>query len=473
MTNDKSMTKSKVLKIVLLFLFISFLILPEMKGLAQEDLDEACLDLAEKGCQNLGADACRKELEKCEEYYQKESARIEEDLSKTEKEKKTLENKVSSLKKKIQNLSYQINQSNLIIKDLGIQIEDTQESIKETSSEIGESTENLVNILRNIYEEDEKTTIEILLSENDLSDFFDNLVSLEMLDSRSKDLLKDIKILKSNLEEQEVSLDEEQQELRQIVEVQTIQKKESAKTKEEQEYYLGLTEKEYQKYVQEQKETQRKASEIRARIFDLIGVPKAPTFGEAYEMARYVEGLTGVRPAFLLAVLTQESSIGKNVGQCYLPSDPKENIRRKIMAPGPPTTKRNDVSNFLQITGELGRDPYATPVSCPMSYGWGGAMGPAQFIPTTWMIYRDRLRGITGRPADPWNIQDAFLAAAVYLSDYGAAKQTYNGEFNAALSYFAGPSWYKSSYKNIYKRDYGYPVMRITDGYEADIKSLQ
>jgi hypothetical protein len=132
-----------------------------------------------------------------------------------------------------------------------------------------------------------------------------------------------------------------------------------------------------------------------------------------------------------------------------------------------------DVQPFLIITKELGRDSFSTPVSCPMSYGWGGAMGPAQFIPSTWIIYRDRLRDIIGKPADPWSIKDSFLAAALYLSDYGAAKQTYDGEFNAALSYFAGPSWYKSSYADVYRRDYGYPVMAIVKAYESDIAKIK
>ena len=140
----------------------------------------------------------------------------------------------------------------------------------------------------------------------------------------------------------------------------------------------------------------------------------------------------------------------------------------------------SNVPYFLEIieklnkVKDLARDPFETPVSCPMSYGWGGAMGPAQFMPKTWgkYGYGDRVEKITGKASDPWDIKDAFLASALYLSDYGAAKQTYNDEFNAALSYFAGPSWYKSMYKNVYKRDYGYPVMRIVESYEKDIKKL-
>ena len=455
-------------------LFSSALILPSF--LLAQDLNDLCqLDRIEQECSNLEPTECRKLLEGCEAYYQEQSNKIEEDLTKTGEEKKTLENKIYSLKKKIQNLNYQINQSNLIIKDLKFQIEDTEDSIGNTSLKIEDSRQKLANILRNIYEEDQKPLIEILVSGDSVSNFFDNLVSLERLNSKNKELLQNIKLLKTNLENQKESLDEEKQDLENIVEIQTVQKQQSSQSKKEQEYYLELTEQEYQKYLAEKQEVDQKAAEIRARIFELIGVPKAPTFGEAYEIAKYVESITGVRPAFLLAVLTQESNIGKNVGQCYLKDIEigagevikTSTVISRVMKP------TRDVQPFLTITKELGRDSFSTPVSCPMSYGWGGAMGPAQFIPSTWMIYRDRLRDIMGEPADPWSIKDSFLAAALYLADYGTAKQTPEGEFNAALSYFAGPGWYNSKYGSVYKRDYGYPVMAIAKAYESDIAKIK
>jgi len=101
-----------------------------------------------------------------------------------------------------------------------------------------------------------------------------------------------------------------------------------------------------------------------------------------------------------------------------------------------------------------------------MSYGYGGAMGPAQFIPTTWMLYRDKVKGITGKTADPWNIKDAFLAAALYLADYGATKQTYNAEWKAAMIYSSGST-------NLSYRFYGDSVMKITAEYEEDIKEIE
>jgi len=463
----------RIFKLVIFFLFLFFLsaVVPLASGTKAEaeDFEQTCqVERIEKECNNLSQLECRMLLEKCEEYYQEQSEEIQKDISKTEQEKRTLKNKVDTLKKKIKNLDYQIYQSNLIVKDLGIQIGDTKTSIVKTSLKIEDSKSKLANILRTIYEEDQKPIIEILIAENNLSDFFDNLMALEVLNVKSKELLQNIKILKSNLENQKQSLGEEKDDLGRMVKLQTLQKEESSKTQKEQEYYLKLTEKEYQNQLQKKEEVEKKAAEIRSRIFELIGVPKAPTFGEAYEIAKYVESITKVRPVFLLAVLTQESNIGKNVGQCYLRDVltgagifiKTEKTIQRVMSP------KRDVSPFLQITKELGRDSFNTSVSCPMSYGWGGAMGPAQFIPSTWMIYRDRLKEINGKPADPWNVKDAFLAAAFYLSDYGATKQTYDGEWKAAMIYFSGTT--NSKYKF-----YGDSVMKITKQYEEDIAKLE
>ncbi|PIS17308.1 MAG: hypothetical protein COT59_01340 [Candidatus Nealsonbacteria bacterium CG09_land_8_20_14_0_10_42_14] len=234
-----------------------------------------------------------------------------------------------------------------------------------------------------------------------------------------------------------------------------------------------MTEAEYQKQLEEKESVEKRAQAIRERIFELIGVPEAPTFGEALEIAKVVSSLTGVRPAFLLAVLTQESNIGSNVGQCYLKDAATGN---GVRVNGTPISKvmksSRDVQPFLQITQALGRDPFNTPVSCPIPSvgGYGGAMGPAQFIPSTWMIYKDRIAQLKGSAADPWNISDAFLAAAVYLSDVGATKKTHDYEWCAAVSYFSGSC---SLSNQIRYEFYGDSVMAIAARYEQDIKEIE
>ena len=129
-----------------------------------------------------------------------------------------------------------------------------------------------------------------------------------------------------------------------------------------------------------------------------------------------------------------------------------------------------DIQPFLSITKELGRDWQNTRVSCPMSIGYGGAMGPGQFIPSTWIGYRDRVKAITGKPADPWNIRDAFIATGLYVSDYGAKKQTYDGEWRAAMIYFSGTSK-RTSYN--YYGFYGDSVMAIAKQLQKDIDIIE
>jgi membrane-bound lytic murein transglycosylase B len=124
---------------------------------------------------------------------------------------------------------------------------------------------------------------------------------------------------------------------------------------------------------------------------------------------------------------------------------------------------KRDVPIFLEITQNLGRNFSDTPVSCPMSIGWGGAMGPAQFIPDTWEKYGEKVKGITNKTADPWNIKDAFLGAGLYLKDLGVL----NNEFKAVMKYFSGSSWSK------WEEFYGNSVLSIAKQYEADIKEIE
>jgi membrane-bound lytic murein transglycosylase B len=128
-----------------------------------------------------------------------------------------------------------------------------------------------------------------------------------------------------------------------------------------------------------------------------------------------------------------------------------------------------DQAPYLAITSELGLDPETQPLSCPWGGGWGGAMGPAQFIPSTWAIYKAKIANITGNnPPNPWSPRDAFTASGVYLTELGAAGGNYTAERTAALKYYAGGNWNKPA--NAF---YGNSVMKIATDYQAQIDVLQ
>ncbi|MDP2735659.1 MAG: lytic murein transglycosylase [bacterium] len=416
---------------------------------------------------------------------EEEIAAIEGDITKTQQEKKTLQNQISLLQSQIQKLNLQISQSNLLIGDLQTQIVDTGFSIGKTEEDVEAKKQQLSELLRRLYRENQRSMVEIVLAGPTLSDFFNNLAALQSLQDRNKELLESTIDLSLYLRGQKDKLETEKDQTENFVKIQILQKQESQNLTQQNQQLLQVTqgrETEYQKLLADR---QQQAQEIRSRIFELIGVPDAPTFGEAVEIAETIAAQTGVRAAFLLAVLTQESNLGKNVGQCYMTDPATGNGIRistgahvtRVMKPMGLSGRKGDVNDFIRITQALGRDSLNTPVSCPIPSvgGYGGAMGPAQFIPTTWALYEARLQSILGRPGDPWNIKDAFLASALYLADVGATKggtsqKVYEYEWCAAVSYFSGNC---SLSNQIRYEFYGDSVMAIAARYEQDIKTLK
>ncbi len=395
-------------------------------------------------------EAERERLEQELERLEREIAEKEQDITATEEEKRTLRNRIAQLENEIGYLSSQIERNELIIQDLGSEIESTEQSIQETTRKIEESKEELSEVLRTMYMEDRASTVEILLVEEDLSSVFNNLNSLQRLSEETRSILDDVRDMRSSLAGYKEDLQEDQEEARRTAQIMEAQKEQEEAARRRQEDLYEMTEEEYQEYVAEKERLEERKEEINQRLVELVGIPDVdmPTFEEAVDVAEWVHGHTGIRPAFLLSIIMQESALGRNVGQCYI-ADTSSGASRHIntgqtfsngIATPANGANRDDLSIFLTITSELGRDPHETPVSCPMSYGYGGAMGPAQFIPSTWQSVRSSVSNTLGREPDPWEVSDSFLASGTLLRDLGGV----NNERRAALQYFAGSNWQAS-----------------------------
>jgi len=208
--------------------------------------------------------------------------------------------------------------------------------------------------------------------------------------------------------------------------LQQIQKQAVAAEQQEKKDLLSQTKGQEDNFQRMMTRAQQDAASIRSNLYLLEGVGVSMPLEKAYQYAKKAGSLTGVRPAFLLAILKKETSWGNNLGS--------GNWRRDM--------KSTEQKAFLKITEKLGRNPDTTPVSKKPWYGWGGAMGPAQFLPTTWLAYEERIANFTGHnPPDPWDIEDAFVAAGIKLAQGGASTRTYDAEWKAAQVYFAGSRW--------------------------------
>ncbi len=404
---------------------------------------------------------------------QAEQAQAQKDLAVAQTKSSSLQNDIKLLAAKIKTEQLNIQAKNLIIKTLGSSIATKQSEINVLDARITQNKKDIANILRQIQIEDSITILEILLSSETISEYLNHTITLESLQREMSILTAQLvsneassTIAKNNLvTKQNAAID-----ARYVI-LQEQKALEANKAKQAQLLSISKTnEKAYTTLVTAKK---KEADAIRARLFALAGGSNPIPFGQAYQYALSAQKKTGIDPAFLLAVLTQESNLGTNQGTCYLTnpstgagvSVKSGRVFTNVMSP------TRDVPPFFTITKELNVDPLHTVVSCPQSVGWGGAMGPAQFIASTWMLFSKRIGSALGfsSMANPWNPQDAFMAAALYLSDLGASSGTYTAESNAACKYYSGGSCTKSALI----ASYAVSVMNLTSTIQAEINKLQ
>lgn len=392
-------------------------------------------------------------------------ANFEKQLAATKGEKQTLANKIKQLKKEQATLQLKIKETAVRLKDIQKKLTKTEETIAVTQQKHDRLKGELAKLVRLLQQKDQELFILSLTAQGGLSDVFVESKNYEMLSLDINSLVQQTKAVEQKLDEQHLVYSGQQDDTQKLLTLTNLQQNALKGKLLEQSDLLKVTQGQETAYQNMLQDSQRRAAQIRSRIYELLGVSTQINFGQAVSIAQWVSAQTGVPPAFLLAILTQESNLGKNVGTCNRPSDPPEKSWKAIMKPD------RDQEPFVAVTKNLGRDPDITPVSCPMhdkqgnQIGWGGAMGPAQFIPSTWIKHAKEVMTLTGKSqADPWDIRDAFVAAAILLKVNGA-DATSDGQWRAAMRYFSGGT-------NTRYRFYGDNVATLTTKYEQDIKDL-
>lgn len=382
------------------------------------------------------------------ERLQNELSALEQEIAAKQKEldgqkgqSVSLSRDIAILTTNIKKAKLDINLKNLLIKKLGGEITQKNKQIQTLSSKIETEKETLAQLIRKDREIDNKSLLGIILSQESVSESYKDISSFASLKRAIKVSVNEIRGIKTETETEKKTLEKKKDE-----ETDTKAKLENAKkevelNEKEKQQLLSISkdkEKEYQKILAEK--AKRKA-EILSALFNLRDVSAIP-FSKALEYAKTAQVKTGIRPAFLLAILTQESNLGANQGSCYLTnvdtgagvSSKTNNVVNNVMKPN------RDIKPFIDITTDLGRDPYKTLVSCPLAGGgYGGAMGPSQFIPSTWNLLKSRIaNALDIKTPDPWYPKDAFMASALYLTDLGADGDSYTSERNAACRYYSG-----------------------------------
>jgi membrane-bound lytic murein transglycosylase B len=398
------------------------------------------------------------EKAKCQSEYdalQKEIAEWQKVLDETKAKKDTLQGDVTILNAQIAKAEKEIKQRNIVVNTLTAEINQKLKNITSLEKKIENNKGLLANLLKKKDQNEIDPIFYLLLSSKDLSNLIVDVDEISQINQGLQDLFVELRSVKSETQKEKADLDlKKNKELDAKYEVE-LKKKEINKDQTEKKQLLNITTQVASNYQQVLSDRQRQAEVIRSALFDLRDTTGI-TFSKALEYANYAGEKTGVRPAMILAILSQESDLGKNIGSCYVSDlttgdgvgkNTGSRFERVMYAPLPGSTSNrpNDTAVFEQITKALKMTWSTTPVSCPpgatyfVGRGFGGGMGPTQFIPSTWQGFVSRLKNTLGVSVpNPWNPQHAIMATAMYISDLGASGGTYTAERNAACSYYSG-----------------------------------
>ncbi len=372
-------------------------------------------------------------------------------ISGYKKQGDSLNNEVKRLGTKIESINLRIRAIKLNISQIDNQIQDTQSKIIDTQDTITSRKRAIGTLIRDLYQADQSGLMEVFLQKPRLSDFFSEVNDATLVKSSLQSKLVEVVSLHEQLVDQKQELAAAKADAEEAKQYQDAQRSESEKVRQQQKQLLDVTRGQESRYRTLLQQTKQTAAQIRSRIFELLGGGEL-SFEQAYQFAKVASGATGVRPAIILAVLDRESALGRNVGKCSYTTamNPKEQ----------PT--------FLEITKNLGLNPETMMVSCPNADGvYGGAMGPAQFIPSTWKMYEDQIKSVTGKSqVSPWNSGDAFIATGLYMRDAGAAAGTIAKEREAAARYYAGGRWKRFLWT------YGQAVINRAEKFQDDIEAI-
>ncbi len=318
----------------------------------------------------------------------------------------------------------------------------------------------LTGLLREIRAESDDPLFGSMLSGDDMTRALNNPDRFRTVGDRIRGILDDMRSSREQVAVEKASLEELKQEHEELL---------GDKLEEKQTLASDLTE--TQADLADQRKViadlQSKLNALRSRYSELLG--ESVSTDDILKAAKFAASATGMNKSFLLGVLVQESNKGQSVGTC----DYKESKMTSTQ-----------LSALKKIADELDYNYKKLKFSCPpKSYsGTGGAMGVAQFMPTTWLGYQGTISSLTGHhPPDPWNLVDGVTAMASKLANDGAAKKDRFYEAKSYCVYLAGSNWgyycygsaskYKKSYKGVNCwgstiKNYGEKVLCLKDNYE-------
>jgi peptidoglycan hydrolase CwlO-like protein len=403
-------------------------------------------------------------LEETRKNLNQELTKID-DLSKSKQETdiqvRTLSKEIDSLDKEIDSAQKSLDTTNQDIESIQAELSETRAYISTLEQTIRAQKALIREYVSSLYVQKDVSLFEVILSQDQLSDLLGSVQKTGVMQDSITESITLISAKEKEIVAEKKHLFDKEEELMALKQSQERQKNLLQQTQEDKETLLAQTkgqQSEYEALLKESFATKQNLLNSIRVLGGADGRPGAISLEEAYALAAANASRLGnrLRPEYLVGVMKIESGLGGNVGRSFY----KDSLSGCAAREGN-TTKLNftkEEQSFEKITSALGI-PLTQPVSgCPYPkyIGTGGAMGPAQIMPATWLGYEARLRELKGGAAvNPWNMEDAMLAMGmVLLGKVGNQSIAGNEELErrAALCYLGGCNvknmWYADKVLN-------------------------
>jgi len=457
--STKYTMSTKHTKFTITTILIFSLLVPMIPAVLAEDI---CTQAKNATCDDVAAIDGNQVQKTCSEsIFQKYSQTLLDCKAKTEEEMIKLDSQIEDISQKersaewylsklnldIRYLNYEIANLNLSISQLESEIKKREEAIRELDQALEHQKSILSEALRQVYEYDLTSYVEVLLGYGSLSDFGSKLMEVDKIQIELRAAMSEIQKAKDKMETEKVAMEKDTEEKSEYKKVQEYSKYSLAIRQDQQEYLLRQLaaaktplEREMARIEAELIELKAAMNRIQSYLYGWLGYQ--PSWTEIFNVVARASQV-GVRQSFLLATLQIESGFGykANSFENRWGTRTVEKIKSKC--------GEGQLNSLLAIQKEHPHRNILDPTKTPMSYAC--AMGPGQFLPTTWwrnpgtvseggykFFVATELEKIH---PDPWNLLDATVGTAIYMKRWGAGSKTYTSEWKAAMGYLTGDGW--------------------------------
>ncbi len=243
--------KVKKILIPALLILVIFPISIAFMESSDSDLDSVSSSNLTKAQENAAIKALNQEISSKKnllDEVREQKKKYSEAIREAQKRQSSLANQLEILDNRIFEAELEIENVKIEIDQINLEIKKVKTEINNKNNQIEKEKDRMANILKMMHEQNKMTDFEVVLMNDNLSEFMNRIKYLEDTNKEMRKSLDNLKNLKKELEEKQESLQKQNNELAGLKNELESKKEDLEKRKSDKEFILQQTKKSEQRY---------------------------------------------------------------------------------------------------------------------------------------------------------------------------------------------------------------------------------